>query len=107
MVSHFKITVTDPRRREYFLEVFSTDTVAVTSPVPILADLPGLTDPVHVYMLDMLTLDDDVRERLVVFLAEQFHLTWTEVLMNIDREGMPILAEDCVLTVKNPKKWFG
>ena len=105
-MSDFFVTVTDPRRRESFMEVFGTATIAVSSPTPIIANLPGHSKSTPVYMLDMDTLDDSARERLVGYISSRFNMTFVEVLMFIGRHGFPILAEDCQLIAHNPVRWY-
>src|SRR4051794_4665359 len=105
MAKDFEVTITDPERAKFFLEVFGRTNVNVTSPVPSLADLPGKPGA-RIFMLDLKLITVEERERLVAHIAQRFKLPVAEVEASIDTEGVPILDEHCYVVVFNPQKWF-
>ncbi|NJN53568.1 MAG: hypothetical protein HC804_01730 [Anaerolineae bacterium] len=90
--------VTDPERAERWREVFGTDEVAIMSPVPSHANLPGFDEPQLVYRMDLSVVTPEARARLVQQTAERFGLDTAVVDADLEREGMPILAEHVIVT---------
>lgn len=85
-------------RAEIFKSVFGTNMVCVTSPIPELVMLPGLGKKL-IYHLDMTTVTPAQRERLVAHIAVRFDLPADEVEAKVSEMGVPILADECVITV--------
>jgi hypothetical protein len=85
-------------RAEIFREIFGTDEVAIESPIPILANLPGVGERLC-YMLDMNEITAEQRLKLIVFLAQRFGADGEVIDRDLDTKGMPIVAEFCFVTV--------
>lgn len=90
--------VTDPERAARWREVFGTDEVQVLSPVPSRANLPGFDVPQLVYLLDFSAVTPEARGRLVQQTAKRFGVDTAVVDADLEREGMPILAEHVIVT---------
>lgn len=104
MSKDFQVTITNEERARTFAAIFDTATVYVESPIPCMAEVPGLGEQ-RVYKLDMGLLTDNQRLRLENYLSGKFVLTEVEVRDYLAEFGVPILASDCVVTVHNPQKW--
>lgn len=48
----------------------------------------------------------DMFDSVQVYLANKFGLDPSVVEAGIDEEGVPILAEDCMVTIHNPQRWL-
>ncbi len=94
------------KRAETWRYVFDTETVHIKSPALLTIDLPGQLQA-WCYALDLAILDDGQRQRLVAHLSEKFDIPARQVDALLDSHGCPIRAEDVMVTVKNPQKWFG
>ena len=105
MSKDFTVTITNPERAADFERVFGSTTVYVESPIPQLATVPGLGEQ-RVYKLDLKLLSREQRLRLENYLSGKFVLTEVEVRDLLNERGMPILAQDCIVTVANPQKWI-
>lgn len=92
---------TDPERAARWREVFGTDEVQVLSPVPSRANLPGFDEPQLVYLLDFSAVTPEARARLVQQTAERFGEDTAVVDADLEREGMPILADQVIVTSNN------
>ena len=84
-------------RARLFEEVFGTSTVYIEDAIGEIATLPGLGER-HIYKLDMALVTPDQRAKLISILAPRFQLSEAEMPELLDAHGVPILAEDCVLT---------
>lgn len=85
-------TATDPRRAEFWKQVFGTTTVPIKSIVPSCASVPGNPNAVT-YELDLRAISTEQRRRLVEALAEEFEIDVQLVEDNLEREGVPVLAD--------------
>ena len=92
------VQVVDEGRREFWMDIFGTDTLPVVGVVPQWATVPSREGPQLVYMLDLRAIDGEQRARLVGALAEKFRLPVGEVAGLLDVHGVPVLADDVVLT---------
>lgn len=80
-------------------------TVHVKSPIPSLANLPGRPNAL-IYMLDLDFVIGIQRERLIAHLAGRFGIPEGVVARELDSHGVPILADDCEVSMTNlQKKW--
>lgn len=91
-------------RAAYWIKVFGTLEVPVMSPAPVMASTPRGVEPN--YFLDLPALEDEVRERLIDHLAEQFRIPRAEVATLLSAHGVPIPQADCSLLILNPQKWI-
>ena len=105
MSKDFSVIVHNPERIEEWMAVFDTNILYVKSPIPFLANLPGHPNTL-VYMLDLDQYTDEQRHRLVQHIATKFHKEPLVVESELDAQGLPILAEDCNVSVSNPLRWF-
>jgi hypothetical protein len=105
MSQDFTVTVTNPARAADWQAILGRTTVAVTSPIPTRANLPGHPDAL-IYMLDLDELLQEEIDRLIAFIAQRFQIAEAEVAHDIRRQGFPILADDCYVAVANPQRWF-
>lgn len=101
----FKATITDPERKAQWQNFLGTDTVCVKSPLPIWAHLPGRPNSA-VYLLDLDELTEPQMAGLIRLIAQRFNLDESDVAQNIRAEGVPILAEHCIVTIENPIRWI-
>ena len=106
MSDDFIVTVTDEARRRELEEVLGTSTVPVRSPTPVIASAPGLPGPSRFYVMDVRKLSEEQRVKLARHLAAKFGLRDREVLQELARNGLPILAEHCTVAVRNPLRWM-
>ena len=100
----FWVTVTGERAAEW-RQVLGTDTVAVLSPIPHRADLPGRPGAL-IHLMDLGALTGEQVGRLTAHLATKFGLPIEEVQAGLAEQGVPILADDCMVAVHNPQRWF-
>jgi hypothetical protein len=87
-------------RAAWWLEVFGGDRCPVKSILPHRANLPGHPNAL-VYEMDLAALTPEMRERLVDSIASRFSLTPDLVEFHLDDEGVPILADDVVVSTTN------
>lgn len=105
MAKDFEVIINDPDRRADFIKIFGRDRVNVTSPLPEWAELPTIGKaPVYKMDLNLLTLNE--RLRLVGHLAQKFNIPADEVARDLEKEGVPILAQHCTVVVYNPQRWL-
>lgn len=105
MGQDFTVTITDPKQAAEFERIFGTTTVHVKSPFPELSELTG-KPAVPAYMLDLSLITDEQRHALIRHIADKFCIPLGEVAVTLDMHGVPILAEDCMVTVEHPQRWF-
>ena len=105
MSKDFSVIVHNPKRVEDWMKVFGTNILYVKSPFSSLADLPGHPNTL-VYMLDLDQYSDEQRQRLVQHIADRFHIEPSVVESELEATGVPILAEDCTCSIRNPQRWF-
>jgi hypothetical protein len=104
-MSHdFWVTITGERGREW-KRVAGTDYFPVLSPIPVMGDLPGIGLS-RVYLLAIDQMEPNILSRIVAHLSGKFGMTAEETQAELDKGGIPILADDCMVTVLNPQKWF-
>jgi hypothetical protein len=105
MSSDFRVTVTDPTRRELWRQWIGTDTVCVRSPIAIDVHIEGKGDT-RAYVLDEQALTPAQRLALAEGLAELFGAEAWEVDADMRSHGIAILAEHCSVMVRNPARWL-
>jgi hypothetical protein len=96
----------NPDRAIAWRTVFGSETIVLKSPIPSLAKLPGRLTTTLIYEVDIRALTGPQRKRLVAHLAEKFGYEAQVVEDALDTEGCPILAEDVIVTIKNPQRWL-
>lgn len=106
MAKDFTVTLTENTERgKLFQSIFGTRTVHVKSPIPHLANLPEVGSA-YVYELDLKFITAAERDKLVAHISQRFGISPITVDLELDQHGIPILANDCVATIKNPQRWF-
>jgi hypothetical protein len=98
--------VTSHDRRLLFESLIGTNTVPIKSPIAQTCDLPGKPASL-VYLVDVTFLNDEERQVLAHYLASEFATTADEILDDFDKTGvLPIRAEDCLIEIRRPARWF-
>lgn len=105
MGKDFWVHITNPEREMEFLKVFGRTQVNVESPIPHMASIPR-KGVVKIFKLDMKLISDDERERLAAHIAEKWKLPIKTVEAELDRVGLPILADDCTVIIEGLQRWF-
>jgi len=93
------LTVLDLKRQKDFIDVFGTNTVPITSPVPVRANAPDVQDGLF-YHMDMSRVTREQFQRLVALLSQRFGLAEAEVERDLDEQGLPILADNTVVATQ-------
>lgn len=107
MPEDFTATISSTSQRaETWRQILGTRTINLKSFLPTYANLPEKPNA-KIYELDLILLTTEQRQRLIIYLSKKFNFTKAYVERNLDALGCPILAEDVVMTVRNPQKWFG
>jgi hypothetical protein len=91
----------DCERADWWREAFGGLEVPLVSPVAQLWLVPGVdgVEGEHlVYQVDVSKLGGDQIDRVARVVAAQFDLDVASVRADIEREGIPILAEDVVVS---------
>jgi len=106
MTKDFTATISEKSERaEMWQTVLGDKTIPIRSPIPTKANLPG-KPAASIYEMDIESLTGEQREKLIDYLAERFGIPKAEVAHDLDEVGCPILAEDIIVTIQNPQKWF-
>lgn len=105
-MSDFSVVVQDNSRRLTWLEILGSDSLPVRSYLPEWSEIDGFDEAQPVYFLDLDSLTGEQRERLARHLATRFGLPLVQVRVRLQEHGVPILARDCTVTVRNPHKWL-
>ncbi len=99
----FWVTVHGARGEEW-VRVAGTNHFPVKSPIPVLGNLPGKPMS-HIYLLALDQMEPEVLARIVAHLAQKFSMSEEEAKQEIDKAGIPILADDCGVMILNPRRW--
>ena len=95
----------NPDRYQEWLEFFGTDQVCILSPFPARANLPGHPNSL-IYLIDLDQLKPEILDRLIKHLMQKFYVDQVEAEREIRTKGIPILDEDCSITIYNPQRWL-
>jgi len=93
--------VHNPERRQEWKTVLGIDELPIVSPIPLLADLPGV-DNALVYELNVRTLDADQLQSLIGHLADKFGRDIDYTRHYVLTYGVPILANDVTVIATIP-----
>lgn len=104
MSTDFYVSIGGARGEEWE-RIAGTRRFPVKSPIPFLADLPG-QPKAEVFLLDIQELEYDVLVRITAHLCQKFGLTTEEAAVEIKAGWIPILNEDCMVTILNPQRWL-
>jgi hypothetical protein len=79
----------------------------VTTPIPILAILPGFDVPQRVFLLALDQMERSELDAIAAKLAGKFDLKPSKALTEIRKAGIPIREEHTsTVIVHNPQRWF-
>ena len=89
---------------ERYLEALGSDVVPIRDPRP--APRVELEEgrELAVYFLDLSRLNSAEIEALARMLARRYALDEAAMLEDIERHGVPVLADDCVVITKKPER---
>lgn len=98
-------TATTPERAAEWQEVFGNNVVPVLSFIPSLGTFPGVGEAYY-YPLDLRAITPEQKERLIASIARRFGLAPKLVRAEIDRVGVPILADDVTVSSRDSGLFF-
>lgn len=101
----FTVTIHDPERAVAFQRALGTTRVYVKAPFPERVNLPG-RPRAWAFIVDLEQYTEDQIGSLADEIAAKWGLLKGEVLNDIYRDGIPILASSCSVVVANPQRWF-
>ena len=106
----FEATISDKsERKEEWEKILGCTTVPLQSPIPQKADLPG-KGVKSIYLLDLDLMSDEQKDSLAKHIAAKFNVDESTVRRDIQSDnpthGVPILADDVIVTIHNPHKWL-
>jgi len=104
-MSDFEVAIYDKERKKDFMKVFGTDIISIKSPIPIRIKIPSGEEKLA-YFLDLDSITNEQRERLIQQISERFNQPIESVKENLDSIGVPILKEQCGLIIHNPQRWI-
>lgn len=104
MAKDFKATIQDPRRRNLWIEALNRDWVCIQSPIPTLTNLPG-HPAASVYLVDLDLLTPEEKNSITQSLARKFNMNPQAVNRLIEKNGIPILTDNCTITIENAQAW--
>ena len=90
--------VHNPERIDFWKGIFDGDRVPIKSFVAQSAHLPGFDEPQMIYELDLKAITDEQREKLIQAIAQKFDMPVATVADELDIHGVPILADDVVVS---------
>jgi hypothetical protein len=92
------ILETSPRAADWQKVFGRLRDIPLKSPFPLAINVPGKPG-VMAYFLDLATLTDDERARLIDHIAERFAIQRDQVAIDIGAAGVPVLAEDVLISI--------
>ena len=105
MEHDFWVTIHGERGAEWE-HILGTSRLPVRSPIPVLANLPGMPEPQHVYLVALDKLPVGALTKIIDHLSAKFDLDSAEAAEEIEKAGIPIWEKDCSLMVWNPQRWL-
>ena len=106
MGKDFTVTINHPQRRIEWLEMFGTTHIPVKSYIPEFVQIAGNDELQPVYYIDLECLKPRQQQRLIRYFAIKFNVSLEQVKQYIEEQDVPVLAEDCSLTIHNPHRWL-
>jgi hypothetical protein len=103
--SHDFFVTIHGERGEEWKGIAGTNHFPVRSPIPSLGILPGKGEQ-RVYLLALDQVEPETLNRIVSHMSEKFGLTPEEARDEMEKAGIPILADECSVMVHNPQRWF-
>lgn len=92
-------------RYSWWIYCFGSNEVILKHPIPKWGNFPKEGKKLY-YELDLEALTPEQRDKLIKHLARTFDVPVEEVKRDIDEMGVPILADEVILSIKNPQKWL-
>lgn len=86
------VTITDPERRQEYLDVLGTDTVQVLDATPTNVDFAHEKN-VPVFMLDLEALSVEQIDNMVLFFSDRHSIPPSYVAVRLDKDGVAIRAD--------------
>lgn len=99
-IVQYAATVTDPDRAAEWQAIFGTNTLPIRSIEPQPYTAPQLDGSHLFYELDIDALTGRQRQQLIIALAAKFRIPEQIVAGELDIQGVPILAENCLVTTR-------
>lgn len=90
-------TPIDPARKAWWVSIFGCDEIPLRSPLTDWVTVPEFEEAQACYWLDLTKIDDEQRARLVDALAARFDLDAKMVDELLEKDGVPVRAEDVVM----------
>lgn len=98
-------TVHHPERKAEWISVFGTNAIPVKSPFPCRGNVPIIGDTMY-FELDIEALTGEQMQQLIKHLADKFGLDLDFVQQRIGEHGVPIVADQVVITGYRPPFWL-
>lgn len=92
------ISKTSPRAADWRGVFGRLDNIPLQGPLPIVCKLPGKGESAC-YMLDLQAITPEERERLIDYIAIRFGSSRKVVEDSLDDVGMPIVADDVLVSI--------
>jgi len=93
-------TIKNPERAKDLKEIFGSDKIYITSPLPTWISINGKYE--KAFFIDLEQYDAKVIEKLVQHLSVKFHLSVDEIKCDLPKIGVPILDKDCIMVTTSP-----
>ena len=90
------VRVYNKERAKEWKKVLGTDNVPIVSLISQPFNLP--IGEKYCYLLDLKQLSKEQKENLIKHLTEKFKLDKMFVEKNIEKQGVPILVDDCIVS---------
>lgn len=92
-------------RAQIWRRVLGSAEIPLRGPLPEPLPPEEIGGPIReVYQLDLGALSREQREAVIQYIAEIAGITLADAETGLEREGMPVLAEDLIVTTDSP--WF-
>lgn len=106
MSKDFTVTITNPERAAEWEAILGTTTVYIKSPIPTPASLPGHPEAL-IYELDLNLITNEQCQKLIQHIANKFDIPLHVVERELPAQGVPILADDCTVSITaHPLRWL-
>lgn len=92
--------IVDEERKQFWNERIGTSVLPIKGIFASTVNVPGNPNA-QVYMLDTNAFSDEMKQKLVSSLAEKFNVPIEDAWTEFNTNGVPILAEHCVVSTSN------
>jgi hypothetical protein len=104
MGKDFIATITNEERAADIEAIFGSRDMFLKSFIPDGVLWNGETK--LAYQIDLEMYGDEIIDKLTEFLATKFSIPIEDVKRDLPAIGCPLLADDCIIEVKNPMRWI-